>query len=140
MSSELLATLAAYVPPSLIQAALNNSLPLIQVGPSSERFLGAVLFADISGFTPLTEALGQKGAEGPEGLTRLLDRYVTWMIAFVEAQGGEVVKFGGDALMVVFPAREEPPGQAVRRAMQAAETMQSAMSPTASFRPPASPA
>lgn len=127
MSSELLPTLAAYVPPSLIQAALNNSLPLIQIEPSSERFPGAVLFADISGFTPLTEALGQKGAEGPEELTRLLNRYFTWMIAFVEAQGGEVVKFGGDALMVVFPTNGEPLGQAVRRAMQAAETMQSAM-------------
>lgn len=87
----------------------------------------AVLFADVSGFTPLTEALGQKGSEGPEELTRLLNRYFSWMIAFIEAEGGEVVKFGGDALTVVFPAVDEPLGPATRRAVQAAETMRTSM-------------
>lgn len=119
-------TAVAYVPAGLTQAALDGKL----ARPSNleiDRFFAAVLFADISGFTPLTEALGQKGTEGPEELTRLLNRYFTWMIAFAEAQGGEVVKFGGDAITVVFPAVEETLGVATRRAMQAAESMQSAM-------------
>jgi class 3 adenylate cyclase/tetratricopeptide (TPR) repeat protein len=125
--SDLLRTAAAYVPASLTLAALNGVLPAPPREPHVDRFPAVVLFADISGFTPLTEALGQKGSEGPEELTRLLNRYFSWMIAFVEAQGGEVVKFGGDALTVVFSAIEEPLGIAARRAMQAAESMQSAM-------------
>ena len=122
-----LRTAAAYVPASLTQATLNGVLTAPPSAPWLDRFPAAVLFADISGFTPLTEALGQKGSEGPEELTRLLNRYFSWMIAFIEAQGGEVVKFGGDALTVVFPAREESLSAATRRAMQAAEIMQSAM-------------
>jgi class 3 adenylate cyclase/tetratricopeptide (TPR) repeat protein len=125
--SNLLRTAAAYVPLSLTRAALDGLLSRPPTEPHIERFSAAVLFADVSGFTPLTEALGQKGSEGPEELTRLLNRYFSWMIAFVEAQGGEIVKFGGDALTVVFPAKEEPLGVAARRARQAAEAMQSSM-------------
>lgn len=125
--SELLQTVAAYVPPSLARTALNDAAPKPPTHPQTERFLAAALFADVSGFTPLTEALGQKGSEGPEELTRLLNRYFSWMIAFVEAEGGEVIKFGGDALTVIFPAKDEALGHATRRALQAAETMQMAM-------------
>ena len=70
--SDLLQTVAAYVPPSLIRAMLNEAAPKPPTEPHMERFPAAVLFADVSGFTPLTEALGQKGSEGPEELTRLL--------------------------------------------------------------------
>ena len=96
--SDLLQTVAAYVPPNLVWATLNDAAPKPPTKPQTERFPAAVLFADVSGFTPLTEALGQKGSEGPEELTRLLNRYFSWMIAFIEAEGGEVIKFGGDAI------------------------------------------
>lgn len=125
--SDLLATLAAYISPNLVRAALSEASPMPPTEAKTDRFPGAVLFADVSGFTPLTEALAQKGSEGPEELTRLLNRYFSWMIAFIETEGGEVVKFGGDALTVVFPAIIEGLGLATRRALQAAETMQSAM-------------
>lgn len=125
--SNLLRTASAYVPISLTKAAVDGALRL-GTEPRIDRFNAAVLFADISGFTPLTEAIGQKGgSEGPEELTRLLNRYFSWMIAFAESQGGDVVKFGGDALTVVFPAINESLSIATRRAVQAAENMQSAM-------------
>ncbi len=125
--SDLLQTVAAYVPPSLVRATVNEAVPIPPTEPQVERFPAAVLFADVSGFTPLTEALGQKGSEGPEELTRLLNRYFSWMIAFAEAESGEVVKFGGDALTVIFSAKRDSLGVATRRAMQSAQTMQLAM-------------
>ncbi len=125
--AELLPTIAAYVPPHIVRAALTDPAPVPPTGLAAERFPAAVLFADVMGFSHLTEALAQRGAEGPEELTRLLNRYFSWMIAFIEVEGGEVIKFGGDSLTAIFPATTANLGQAVRRAMQAAETMQSVM-------------
>lgn len=125
--SDLLQTIATYVPPSIIQATLAASRPLPPNTAQKGYIEAAILFADVSGFTPLTEALAQKGAEGPEELTRLLNGYFSRMIALIEAEGGEVVKFSGDAVTVVFPVREETLAHAVRRAKQAADAMQAAM-------------
>jgi class 3 adenylate cyclase/tetratricopeptide (TPR) repeat protein len=93
-----------------------------------------VLFADVSGFTPLTDALVQGGAEGPEELTRLLNAYFGQMIALVEEQGGEIVRFGGDSVTALFVATDEPLSYATRRARQAAESMQAAAAGFADFR------
>jgi len=135
--SELLRTLAAYVPPNIIRETLAETAPTPPANAQISRFEAAILFADVSGFTPLTEALAQKGAEGPEELTRLLNNYFSRMIALIEAEGGEVVKFSGDAVTVVFPAAPllsgstaatEGLSHATRRTKQAAEAMQAAMS------------
>ncbi len=125
--SNLLQILAAYIPPNLVRATLDEPSPAPPTRARSERFPAALLFADVSGFTPLTEALVQEGLEGPEELTRLLNRYFGRMIVLVEAGGGEVVRFGGDALTVVFPAVQEDLGIATHRAMQVARSMQAAM-------------
>ncbi len=123
--ANLLSAIAPYVPYALIQSVLQDAT--FGDEPSSERFQAATLFADVSGFTPLTEALARKGAEGPEEMRSLLNRYFNAMIILTEAQGGSVVKFSGDAMTVLFPAKDEPLGYAVRRAYQAAVDMQTAM-------------
>ncbi len=123
--SQILNALAPYVAPGLVRQVIQN--PMVPEQPASQRFPAAVLFADVSGFTTLTEKLGEKGSEGPEELTRLLNMYFGRMIAMIEGEGGEVVKFGGDALIVLFPALDEPLGHSVRRALQTAEAMQAAM-------------
>ncbi|MBF0587853.1 MAG: adenylate/guanylate cyclase domain-containing protein [Magnetococcales bacterium] len=55
-----------------------------------------VLMADIRGFTPLSEEME------PEALTTLLNAYFSEMVAAVQAHGGMVDKFIGDAIMAVF--------------------------------------
>ncbi len=117
--------LATYLPPAIVRDLLSN--PQGRSDLLVEQFAGAVLFADISGFTPLTAALSQRGAEGPEELARLLNAYFERMIALIEREGGEVIAFEGDALTVLFPAHGEPLGTAVRRAWQAGQAMQDAM-------------
>lgn len=122
-----LQNIAAYIPPAIIRDVLQSSAPTSPQAASGRRFSAAILFADVSGFTPLTEALSQKGAEGPEELTRLLNRYFSRMIDLIDGEGGDVVKFSGDALTAVFPSAPEALGDAARRAVQAAEAMQAAM-------------
>ncbi|MBN1877647.1 MAG: adenylate/guanylate cyclase domain-containing protein, partial [Anaerolineae bacterium] len=135
--SDLLSNFAAYIPPTLARAILNQ--PGLSTQPVVDGFPAAILFADVSGFTPLTESLAQKGPEGPEELTRLLNHYFSRMIALIEAEGGEVVKFSGDAVTVVFPVWNETLGHATRRAQQAAEAMQATMTEFATLRTSAGP-
>ncbi len=69
------------------------------------EFIGSALLADISGFTPLTEALASVlgPRRGAEELSRLLDTVYTALVARVHHFGGSVASFIGDALVGVFP-------------------------------------
>jgi hypothetical protein len=63
--------LASYVPALVARRFADRREPLVE--PESERFPAAVLFADISGFTALTERLAGTGPNGVEELTELLN-------------------------------------------------------------------
>jgi adenylate cyclase len=65
-----------------------------------DRVRGAALFADISGFTPLTEALvAELGAQrGAEELTATLDAIIGPLLVEIDRRGGDVVYFSGDAV------------------------------------------
>jgi class 3 adenylate cyclase/tetratricopeptide (TPR) repeat protein len=65
-----------------------------------DRVRGAALFADISGFTPLTEALAEElGARrGAEELTANLNRVFHAIIEELDRFDGEVLYFSGDAI------------------------------------------
>ncbi len=63
---------------------------------------GSMLSADISGFTALSEKLAAKGKAGAEEITELINICFTELIDAAYAYSGEVIKFGGDALLVLF--------------------------------------
>ncbi len=65
-----------------------------------DRTRGAALFADISGFTPLTEALVRElgPQRGAEELTRYLNLVYDAVIDELHRYGGSVVAFAGDAI------------------------------------------
>lgn len=69
-----------------------------------DRTNASVLLADISGFTPMTEALVEAlgPRRGAEELTEILNRVYTSLVSRVHAHGGSVVCFIGDALIAVF--------------------------------------
>jgi len=46
---------------------------------------GAVMIADITGFTALTEDLGRRGAAGVELLTRCMNNFFTLVIELVQS-------------------------------------------------------
>lgn len=104
MEPETLAQLASFAPGRLCSrfAGVNPRIPL----PSTEETSCAVLFADISGFTRLTERLAAKGAVGAEELTAALNQYFGQLIDIIDEFGGDVLKFAGDALLAVFEDRQ----------------------------------
>ena len=91
----------SYVPRLAIRRKLADPAPLR--GPEIERFPAAVLLADVSGFTALTERLAQRGPEGAEEMTRALNSYFGQLIDIIGAHGGDVMKFAGDAMLVLWP-------------------------------------
>nr|MBA3531662.1 tetratricopeptide repeat protein [Ardenticatenales bacterium] len=89
--------LAVYLPMDRRHAlATENPLP--------ERTEGAALFADISGFTPLTEALTRElgPRRGAEELPRQLNIVYDTLIREVDCYGGSVIGFAGDAITCWF--------------------------------------
>ena len=63
---------------------------------------GSMLSADISGFTALSEKLAAKGKAGAEEITELINLCFAALIGEAYAQDGEILKFGGDAILVLF--------------------------------------
>ncbi|HSB87914.1 MAG TPA: adenylate/guanylate cyclase domain-containing protein, partial [Ilumatobacteraceae bacterium] len=83
---------------------------------------GSFVFADISGFTKLSEQLAELGQAGAEELTVLLDATFESLLEVARADGGDLVKFGGDALLLFFAGEEH-----AARACRAAYGMRSAL-------------
>jgi len=84
----------------------------------AERRLVSVLFADLVGFTPLSEA------RDSEEIRELLTLYFDRAREIVERFGGEVDKFIGDAVMAVWGAsiaREDDAERAVRAGLELVE-------------------
>jgi predicted ATPase/class 3 adenylate cyclase len=105
-----------YIPMDRRQAlAHGRSLP--------ERVQGTALFADISGFTPLTEVLARElgPQRGSEEITRHLNEVYDAVIAEVHNFGGSVIGFSGDAITCWFDQdnglRATASGLAMQRAM-----------------------
>jgi len=65
------------------------------------RIDGTAVLVDISGFTTLSEQLAATGREGTEQLIATLSRIFTVLLPATD-DGGDVVKFAGDALLVLF--------------------------------------
>ena len=90
-------TLHTYLPQDRLRAlARGETLP--------DRTTGSALFADISGFTPLTEGLRDSlgPRRGAEELTKHLDTVYTALITEIERYGGSVIGFAGDAVTCWF--------------------------------------
>jgi class 3 adenylate cyclase/tetratricopeptide (TPR) repeat protein len=78
---------------------------------------GTLVFVDVSGFTALSERLAQRGKVGAEQLTDVLNAVFGTMLDLAVARGGSLLKFGGDALFLLFSG----PDHAVQAASCAVE-------------------
>ena len=90
-------SLLAYVPMDRRHAlARSEVLP--------ERTSGSALFADVSGFTPLTEALVRElgPQRGAEELTGFLNEVYDALINELHRWGGSAIAFAGDAVTCWF--------------------------------------
>ena len=63
---------------------------------------GTLLFADISGFTRLTERLSRRGHIGAEEMSDALDATFGQLLQVADADGADLLKWGGDAVLLLF--------------------------------------
>lgn len=98
--SQLLDTLASYVPWLIAQRFVQDPTPLIE--PTAEHFPAAVFFADIAGFTKLSNELAKRSSDGAELLTRILNTYFGALIDLIQGHGGDIVKFAGDGVYAIW--------------------------------------
>jgi class 3 adenylate cyclase/tetratricopeptide (TPR) repeat protein len=87
-------------------------------GVAEERKVITSLFCDLIGFTATSESAD------PEDIDRMLSAYAAMARAQIEAHGGVVEKFIGDAIVGIFgvpAAHEDDPERAVRAGLRIAE-------------------
>lgn len=92
------AAIATYLPRRIVRWALHQR----HAPPWLEWVEGSLLFADLSGSTALAERLSVLGREGTELVTDFLNSIFAHMIDVVHAYNGDLISFGGDALLVLF--------------------------------------
>ena len=63
---------------------------------------GSIVLVDLSGFTAMSERLARKGKLGAEEVTEVIERLFTQLLAVAYGNGGGLIKFGGDALLLLF--------------------------------------
>ena len=83
---------------------------------------GTVCFVDISGFTKLSERLASHGKVGAEELSDTINRCFVELLAVAYDEGGGLLKFGGDALLLLF-AGEDHEARACRAAVGMRRTL-----------------
>jgi adenylate cyclase len=105
-----------YLAPDMV-AKLQKDPSLLKLG--GETRVMTFLFSDIRGFTPISE----KYKGNPEGLTKLINRFLTRMTDVIIRNGGTIDKFMGDCIMAFWNAPLDMPDHA-HRAVQSAVEMQ----------------
>jgi adenylate cyclase len=114
--------LGTYLPQDRLRA-------LITGNPLPDRTNGSAIFADISGFTRLTEKLTQSlgPRRGVEALSSQLDSVYGSLIDQVEFYGGSVINFAGDSIIGWFEELDSRSTSGAWRAVTCAQSMQTAM-------------
>ncbi len=115
--------LSSYLPANLVQEKLKRPVPGLVKGKLAR---GSLLFADVSGFTALSEQLAADGIEGAEKLTGIMNDYFKVMLNILSRSGGILIKFAGDATLVYFP--EQQADQQAQWCVRAGLRMLNAMS------------
>lgn len=108
--TELLQELYKYTPRLVLEYIAEH--PDRPLEPVAASFIGSALFADMAGFTTLTEAIMQRSANknihsGLIELADIVNLYLSRQIDIIDQFGGDIVKFAGDALIAVWPASSE---------------------------------
>ena len=118
-AAEILASILPYVPQHITQELMRNpTVPRV----GGKRVEGTLLFADVAGFTPMSERLAQTGKEGAEELTLMMTACFTRIVNLIADYGGIPLRFGGDSVLALFLGPRHP-----QRAIRCGLIVQDAM-------------
>ena len=86
-----------YLSPAMVMILQKNP-ELLKLGGETKKL--SILFADIRGFTPISEQY----KTDPQGLTSLINRFLTPMTDFIMSRDGTIDKYMGDCIMSFWNA------------------------------------
>jgi adenylate cyclase len=108
-----------YLSPALVEKLQRNP-ELLQLGGESKEL--SIMFTDVRGFTAISEHYGKD----VQGLTKIMNRYMTAMTAKIIENNGTLDKYIGDAQMAFWNAPTDEPNHAklaVKTALQMMESL-----------------
>jgi class 3 adenylate cyclase/tetratricopeptide (TPR) repeat protein len=105
-----LGAISSFLPATIVRQHLEAPAP---GRLSGEYWDGSVLFADMSGFTALSGRLSTLGKQGAEEISQIINALFGTLVDEVQRLGGELFKFGGDALTAFFHAATLGDGHAL---------------------------
>src|SRR5690349_22050979 len=83
---------------------------------------GTLAFVDISGFTAMSEKLSSSGRAGAEEVTEVMNATFSALLEVAYGEGGGLLKFGGDALLLLYEGEDHAP-RAARAAFEMRRTL-----------------
>lgn len=86
-------TLASMIPDEIL---LHYQLDTVRY------FEAAIMITDASGFTDLSDKYNKVGKGGASMLSAVLNSYMGSMVQEILAQGGDILKFSGDAMLTIY--------------------------------------
>jgi len=107
-----------YLSPALVEKLQKNPELLVLGGESREL---SIMFTDVRGFTTISEHYG----EDVQGLTKIMNRYMTAMTAKILENNGTLDKYIGDAQMAFWNAPLDESQHAKKAVKTALEMMES---------------
>ena len=105
-----------YLSPAMVERLQQNPELLTLGGESREL---SIMFTDVRGFTSISEHYG----EDVQGLTKIMNRYMTAMTAKIIDNQGTLDKYIGDAQMAFWNAPLDDPDHATHAVATALEMM-----------------
>ena len=107
-----------YLSPALVEKLQKNPELLVLGGESREL---SIMFTDVRGFTTISEHYGKD----VQGLTKIMNRYMTAMTKKILENNGTLDKYIGDAQMAFWNAPVDEPNHAKKAVKTALEMMES---------------
>lgn len=107
-----------YLSPALVEKLQKNP-ELLKLGGESREL--SIMFTDVRGFTTISEHYGKD----VQGLTQIMNRYMTAMTAKIIENNGTLDKYIGDAQMAFWNAPLDEPNHAKLAVKTALEMMES---------------
>ena len=105
-----------YLSPALVEKLQRNPELLVLGGESREL---SIMFTDVRGFTSISEHYGKD----VQGLTKIMNRYMTAMTQKIIENNGTLDKYIGDAQMAFWNAPLDEPNHAKQAVKTALEMM-----------------
>ncbi len=105
-----------YLSPDLVEQIIDDPDRLVLGGETREL---SVLFTDVRGFTTLAEAY----KDNPQGLTRLMNLFLTVLSNAILKRGGTIDKYMGDAIMAFWNAPLDTKNHAMQSCRAALDMM-----------------